>query len=119
MLFPPPLLFCLWQSSNPIMVTLDSGNIASNQPLLFHPPGSCIYSINVNATFPIKMTKHLVGGIILLDCTVIWLQMVDNTGVLLVARQLKETFTDVTPCFFLINATFKYKKNVRSSCELC
>lgn len=65
------------------------------------------------------MTKHLVGGIILLDCTVIWLQMVDNTGVLLVARQLKETFTDVTPCFFLIYATFKYKKNVRSSCELC
>lgn len=36
------------------------------------------------------MTKHLVGGIILLDCTVIWLQMVDNTGVVLVARQLKE-----------------------------
>lgn len=90
MLFPLSLLFCLWQSSNPIMVTLDSGNLASNQPLLFHTPGSCIYSINVNAKFPIKMTKHLVGGIILLDCTVIWLQMVDNTGVVLVARQLKE-----------------------------
>lgn len=43
---------------------------------IFRPHGSCIYSINVSSKFPIKMTKHLVGGIILLDCTIIWFQMV-------------------------------------------
>lgn len=47
-------------------------------------------SLNVGDKFPIKMTKHLVRGIILLDYAVSWLQMVDNTGVVSVARQFRD-----------------------------
>lgn len=47
------------------------------------------------------MTKHLAEEIILLDCSGIWLQMIDNTCVELVSRQFKETFTKVTLVFFI------------------
>ncbi len=50
---------CCNQPSNPIMVTLCSRNLAWNQPLLFHPYGSCIYSMLV-PNFQLKRRNRFV-----------------------------------------------------------